>query len=102
MGALASHLSPHLPRQMGGDYTLLAMAKKLECRLAPINRAYLRDLAKIGSYGRGEAGVMRRLVENGICDAIEKGVILKRSPDDFEPAKAEPEVEDADDDESDD
>ena len=56
---------------------------KAQCRLEPINHAYLKDLAKLGSYGKGQAGVMRRFIENGITAAVEKGVIEKRSVEDF-------------------
>ncbi len=52
-------------------------------RLRPIIAAYLRDLAAIGAYGKGKAGVMRRFIENGIAQAIERGLIDKRSAADF-------------------
>jgi hypothetical protein len=52
-------------------------------RLRPIIAAYLRDLAAIGPYGKGKAGVMRRFIENGIAQAIERGLIEKRSAADF-------------------
>ena len=79
----ATHLSPHLHRQMEGHYNPI-MSKKRECRLAPINRAYLKELAKTRRLWEVvEAGVMRRLVENGIRDALEKGIIGKRSIEGF-------------------
>ena len=56
---------------------------KAECRLEPINIAYLNDLAKLGAYGKGRSGVMKRFIENGIAAAIEKGVIAKRSIDEL-------------------
>jgi hypothetical protein len=56
---------------------------KVYCRLEPIDVAYLDDLAKIGGYGRGRSGVIKRFIPNGIVDAIEKAVIRKRSVDDF-------------------
>jgi len=56
---------------------------KAECRLEPIDIAYLNDLARIGGYGKGRAGVIKRFIQNGIVEAIEKGVIAKRSIEDF-------------------
>jgi predicted DNA-binding protein len=50
----------------------MAEAPKTPVRLSPIIRAYLDDLAKIGAYGKGRSGVMRRFIENGIKEAIEK------------------------------
>lgn len=47
-------------------------------RLRPVIAEYLKDLAAIGAYGKGKAGVMRRFIENGIAHAIERGVIAKR------------------------
>jgi hypothetical protein len=65
---------------------------KVDCRLSPISRAYLRELAKVGVYGRGESAVMRRLVEDGIRNALEKGIIEKKSTDDFADVETEPEA----------
>ena len=48
---------------------------KVERRLSPINLAYLNDLAKLGPYGSGRSGVMRRFIENGIRAALEAKVI---------------------------
>jgi hypothetical protein len=56
---------------------------KITVRLRPIVRAYLGDLAKVGAYGRGRAGVMRRFIENGIADAIEAKVIVSRDVSEF-------------------
>lgn len=56
---------------------------KAECRLEPIDIAYLDDLAKIGGYGKGRAGVIKRFIQNGIVEALEKGVIDKRSIETF-------------------
>ena len=61
----------------------MAESVKSTVRLEPILVAYLDDLAKLGAYGRGRAGVMRRFVENGIRDAIEKKVIAARDVSDF-------------------
>lgn len=52
-------------------------------RLRPVVIAYLDELAAIGSYGKGRAGVMRRFIENGIVRAIERGVIEKKNAADF-------------------
>jgi hypothetical protein len=52
-------------------------------RLRPVIAAYLKDLAAIGCYGKGKAGVMRRFIENGIARAVERGVIAKRDAVDF-------------------
>jgi hypothetical protein len=43
----------------------------------------LNDLAKIGGYGKGRAGVIKRFIQNGIVEALEKGVIAKRSIEEF-------------------
>ena len=56
---------------------------KAECRLEPIDIAYLDDLAKISGYGKGRAGVIKRFIQNGIVEALEKGVIEKRSIEQF-------------------
>jgi hypothetical protein len=45
--------------------------------------AYLDDLARLGCYGKGRSGVMRRFIENGIARAVERGVIAKRDAADF-------------------
>lgn len=68
----------------------MAQAPKTSVRLTPIMRAYLDDLAKIGAYGKGRSGVMRRFIENGIKEAIEKKVIAPRDVSEFgEDAKSE-------------
>lgn len=61
----------------------MASRPKAQCRLDPINIAYLQDLADVGAYGRGKSGVMRRFIETGIQRALEKQVIAKRSAEDF-------------------
>jgi hypothetical protein len=62
-----------------------AMAKSdpTNVRLRPVVLAYLDDLAKLGCYGKGRSGVIRRFVENGITRAVERGVIPKRDAADF-------------------
>jgi hypothetical protein len=56
---------------------------KADLRLPPIMHAYLEDLAKIGAYGKGKSGVMRRFIENGVRTAIERKVIPTRDVADF-------------------
>jgi len=46
-------------------------------RLRPVMIAYLDDLGRIGPYGKGRAGVIRRFVETGVRVAIERSVIAK-------------------------
>jgi hypothetical protein len=61
----------------------MASNPKAECRLSHINIAYLNDLAKLGPYGSGKSGVMRRFIENGIKAALEAKVIAARDVADF-------------------
>jgi hypothetical protein len=61
----------------------MAAKQKAECRLSEINHAYLNDLAKLGAYGAGKAGVIRRFIENGIQEALERKVIAPRDVADF-------------------
>lgn len=61
----------------------MAEGPKTTVRLTPIMRAYLDDLAKLGAYGKGRAGVMRRFIGEGVADALEKKVIAPRSVSDF-------------------
>lgn len=72
----------------------MAETPKTTVRLTPILVAYLDDLAKLGAYGRGRAGVMRRFIENGIRDAIEKKVITPRDVSQFGDDVIEGEEED--------
>lgn len=52
-------------------------------RLRPVILAYLDELASLGGYGKGRAGVMRRFIENGIVRALEQRVIDKKNAADF-------------------
>jgi hypothetical protein len=61
----------------------MAANRKAECRLSEINHAYLKDLAKLGAYGDGVSGVIRRFIENGIQEALEKRVIEPKNVADF-------------------
>lgn len=58
-------------------------------RLPPVIVAYLDELSRIGGYGTGRAGVIRRFVENGIVRAIEMKVIEKRAASDFGETESE-------------
>jgi len=61
----------------------MASTPKRSVRLRSIVHAYLGDLAKLGAYGRGRSGVMRRFIEQGIADALEKKVISARDVSEF-------------------
>ena len=61
----------------------MTISPKAQCRLEPINHAYLEDLAKIGPYGKGKSGVIRRFIENGIKAALEAKIIPARTVDEF-------------------
>jgi hypothetical protein len=61
----------------------MATNPKAECRLSQINHAYLSDLARLGPYGKGKAGVMRRFIENGIKEALENKVIAPRDVSEY-------------------
>ena len=41
-------------------------------------------VARLGAYGKRRAGVMRRFIENGVKDAIEKKVIASRDVSEFD------------------
>jgi hypothetical protein len=58
-------------------------APKADLRLPEILHAYLEDLAKLGAYGKGKAGVMRRFIEDGIQRALADKVIAPRNIDEF-------------------
>jgi hypothetical protein len=68
-----------------GSQTGSQVAKnpKASARLRPIIHAYLLDLAKVGAYGKGEAGVMRHFIEAGIIAALQGQVIPRRDVRDF-------------------
>jgi len=61
----------------------MASTPKVAVRLPAIIQAYLDDLARLGAYGRGRSGVMRRFIENGIQDALAKKVIAPRDVSEF-------------------
>jgi hypothetical protein len=74
----------------------MAEAPKTPVRLPPIIRAYLDDLAKLGAYGKGRSGVMRRFIEDGIKEAIEKKVIAPRDVSAFDEEAEEDRASDDD------
>jgi hypothetical protein len=61
----------------------MAANKPIFLRLRPVVLAYLDELDRIGSYGKGRAGVARRFVENGIARAIERKVLNKKNATDL-------------------
>jgi len=65
-------------------------APKADLRLPRILHAYLDDLAKLGAYGKGKTGVMRRFIEDGIQKALSDKVIAARSVDQFDEEEDEP------------
>jgi hypothetical protein len=56
---------------------------RADCRLHPINHAYLEELARLGPYGTSKSAVMRRFLEDGIGQAIKDGMIEKKNIDDY-------------------
>ena len=59
-------------------------------RLRPIVLAYLDELDRIGGYGKGRVGVIRRFVENGIARELRRKVLEKKNAKDLgEPDDAE-------------
>jgi hypothetical protein len=61
----------------------MAENKPIPLRLRPIIKAYLRDLAEVGTYGENRSAVMRRFIENGIAAALEARVLDKKTVRDF-------------------
>ncbi len=57
--------------------------KAITVRLRPIVVAYLEELDRVGGYGKGKVGVIRRFVENGIADAIRDKVLDKKNAADL-------------------
>jgi predicted DNA-binding protein len=72
----------------------MASVPKTSVRLTAIVQAYLDDLAKLGAYGKGRSGVVRRFIENGIKEAIEKKVIAPRDVSEFDEESSEASDED--------
>lgn len=76
----SSHFVPQLDVRLG--YESDVAKQKAQLRLEPIDLAYLTDLARIG-YGKGQSGVMRRFILNGITQALEAKVIPTRTVEEF-------------------
>jgi hypothetical protein len=70
-------------QSFGIHLVVMAENPHASTRLRPIMHAYLRELARVGCYGKGKAGVMRRFIENGIAQALEAGVIAPKNIEDF-------------------
>jgi hypothetical protein len=51
--------------------------------LRPIIIAYLDELARMGSFGKGRSGVMRRFIEDGITEALTRRLIERRDAFDY-------------------
>jgi hypothetical protein len=64
-------------------------APKADLRLPAILHAYLEDLAKLGAYGKGKTGVMRRFIEDGIQRALAEKMIAPRNVADFSETEEE-------------
>jgi len=54
-------------------------SKGISVRLRPVVLAYIDELNRIGGYGEGRAGVIRRFVENGIAREIRRNVLPKKN-----------------------
>ena len=61
----------------------MAENPKVSTRVRPVIRAYLKNLAEAGAYGKGEAGVIRHLIEAGIVRALEAGVLVRKDAREF-------------------
>lgn len=54
---------------------------KVQPRLSPIMHKYLDDLSRVGPYGDTPTEAAKRLIELGVMDAIDKGLIkVRRAP----------------------
>ena len=70
----------------------MASGKPVLIRFRPVVLSYLDELSRIGGYGKGRAGVVRRFVENGIANEIRQKVLDKKNATDTgEPAEDEDE-----------
>lgn len=58
-------------------------SKPVPVRLRPVVLAYIDELSRIGGYGEGRSGVIRRFVENGIALEIGRGVLQKKNAEDL-------------------
>ncbi len=55
----------------------------VQVRLRPIVLAYLDELDRIGGYGKGRVGVIKRFIENGIAREIRRNVLEKKNAKDL-------------------
>jgi len=67
----------------------MAIDNKLALRAPLILHAYLQELANLGTFGKGKNGVAMRFIEDGIQQAIDRGIIAKKSAQDFPDADEE-------------
>ena len=58
-------------------------SKPIPIRLRPIVVAYIDELDRLGGFGEGRSGVIRRFVENGIAREIKRGILKPKNADDF-------------------
>lgn len=61
----------------------MAANSVIPVRLRPIIVAYLDELARVGSFGKGRSGVMRRFIEDGIIEALARKLVERRDAFDF-------------------
>ena len=57
----------------------MASNKPVLVRFRPVVLSYLDELSRIGGFGKGRAGVVRRFVENGIANELRQKVLDKKS-----------------------
>jgi hypothetical protein len=60
----------------------MATNKPVLIRFRPVVLSYLDELSRIGGYGKGRAGVVRRFVENGIANELRQKILDKKSATD--------------------
>lgn len=58
-------------------------SKPIPIRLRPIVVAYIDELDRLGGFGEGRSGVIRRFIENGIAREIKRGILAPKNADDF-------------------
>jgi hypothetical protein len=55
----------------------------VQVRLRPVVLAYLDELDRIGGYGKGRVGVIKRFIENGIARELRRNVLEKKNANDL-------------------
>ena len=45
--------------------------------------AYIDELSRIGGYGKGRSGVIKRFVENGIARELRRNILKQNNADDM-------------------